>query len=1067
MPAENTSEIIASVPKHLRAFQLYNQSKLNSSLKDFSDEQKDVFHLVPYLIHTANPSDIGCPGKMKAPAGIKYFNWKKDIQKLFQKHFGKREKFDLKTTDNPPPIEFMSVMGSIGTIAYTTRSDFDYWCCINPDLSGSQRELLQEKFIKIEEWCQSELGVEIHFFMTTEKDLKENNFGSVTKESCGSALGKLLKEEYFRGSIHIAGRIPFWWVFPVGLKDDLYEDCMQVLYEQEHAYRYEFIDIGNIVDIPYSEFLGGGLWQINKGIDYAFKSTLKMALLLEYLDPDSEKELLATQLKRKVHANPDHLEFLDSYQLMIDRVLDYYQRNDDKNTMELLRKCFFLKIKPSVSRWWRSPNAPTKTSDAVMLNYCQKWFWILDEVRAIENFNIMNIQEAASLKSQIENFMLSSLKKIISISKNLDISHSMDPKDMSRMQNRLIAIFDSSRPKSDWFYPPFDKFIHHQSYTFRYIEESGQNSKWILYKGEHDLKSDFGRIEEKNQIKESKFLPHLILWLIHNQCIDGKSQLFIHLQDQRKFNANIKALAEHYNTGFGGPSIPSFDSGKFLESPKACQWIISINLIPSSYKPSIENDFSLTSIEEAETEMTDYEDEKNFQETFTDLINDLNDPITSTTGTDEPKENFQEIIPNVDTETVFINDEDSFFETETSWGTEEPTTLKNNKRELLFSHEDPLNAWENKVSLLYSAHVIEKNTWGEVEIKEYTGVNWLAKAYAQVLTLCLQNNIDPEKEIIHHIGRTEYDPLKLKKRYLDCIRQMFEVFVRKHKQGEHPIPVYFFRLGGATHSLLYISGKVRSLHFPSKENAMVATSLHCLENMNVHYDKGTPLGAFYQCALEQAKTGMVNIAFQMTRSKAHFIIIDEIGHTTVCSYDRGEFKSVLPRLIFSVLVCIKRVSQFNPDSPLHHSKERFNTIWIRKDKEHRTKIKNITGDCLQMVRPVIGELNNTSLTLSASCMRSFLMLHTYNGSTDFNDKNVDIHYQETLDTLIQNSQQHLSRSRQKYRAFLCDLNLESGTDTDLEIEDKHFLGHVASWLNVKFALENSLSKDMLARENPN
>ena len=46
-----------------------------------------------------------------------------------------------------------------------------------------------------------------------------NDFGGSEEDvdSSGSAQGKLLKEEFYRTAVFIAGHVPLWWVVPVGV----------------------------------------------------------------------------------------------------------------------------------------------------------------------------------------------------------------------------------------------------------------------------------------------------------------------------------------------------------------------------------------------------------------------------------------------------------------------------------------------------------------------------------------------------------------------------------------------------------------------------------------------------------------------------------------------------------------------------------------------------------------------------------------------------------------------------------------------------------------------------------
>ncbi|MBF0246115.1 MAG: class I adenylate cyclase, partial [Planctomycetes bacterium] len=155
---------------------------------------------------------------------------------------------------------------------------------------------------------------------------------------------------------------------------------LQPLMDANRRLQSDTVDIGNINAIPVGEFLGAGLWQINKGLGSPFKSALKMALLVAYAASEvGQSELLADIFKRQVQENPNDFDKLDSYRLMVDRVLGYFAGIGDWTTVTLLQRCLFLKLRPQVARWWNSQRAPERRRDRVMLEYCRHWGWTQEE----------------------------------------------------------------------------------------------------------------------------------------------------------------------------------------------------------------------------------------------------------------------------------------------------------------------------------------------------------------------------------------------------------------------------------------------------------------------------------------------------------------------------------------------------------------------------------------------------------------------------------------------------------------------------------------------------------------
>ena len=70
-------------------------------------------------------------------------------------------------------VESLVLMGSIGTIAQTDHSDFDYWVCVDgKKFSDESLNLLQQKLTAIESWAEANFGIEVHFFLSDIEKVK-------------------------------------------------------------------------------------------------------------------------------------------------------------------------------------------------------------------------------------------------------------------------------------------------------------------------------------------------------------------------------------------------------------------------------------------------------------------------------------------------------------------------------------------------------------------------------------------------------------------------------------------------------------------------------------------------------------------------------------------------------------------------------------------------------------------------------------------------------------------------------------------------------------------------------
>ncbi|MEE9275652.1 MAG: class I adenylate cyclase, partial [bacterium] len=301
---EETAEIRAMAVR-AEAFSAYNARKINTIISKLGPLDDEIFQMLPALVHLNLPELPGyIEDEDRVPTGIVNYRVEPDILRLIQKNFSGAKA----AAHTPPPmpgrgvIYSLAVMGSLATIAQTAKSDFDIWVCIEkPEFEEAKLEGLAEKLSAIEEWAEKKNHFECHFFITNISDARENRFGSSDTESAGSALGKLLKEEFFRTHTVLAGFPPFWDAVPPHISDEDYQRLRAAAADHYHLFDVSrFIDLGNAQRITMAEAFGAALWQLNKALGSPFKSAMKMALIEDYMDPESEPALLCDTLKETI-----------------------------------------------------------------------------------------------------------------------------------------------------------------------------------------------------------------------------------------------------------------------------------------------------------------------------------------------------------------------------------------------------------------------------------------------------------------------------------------------------------------------------------------------------------------------------------------------------------------------------------------------------------------------------------------------------------------------------------------------------------------------------------------------
>ena len=252
------------------------------------------------------------------------------------------ERFSVRRIPGDPDILGIYTIGSIGTISQTSRSDCDLWICFDrKHLDDKNIQYLNQKLNLIKGWLDERIKIPVYFFLTDVEDIRQCNFGNIDFESSGSTQKNVLKEEFYRTSILICGKIPFWWVAhdPAGPVD--YEELFAQNQKSDFG-EIDLIDLGDLQHVNQSEYYGAALWQLNKSLSHPLKSIIKMLLLKMSLESPQD-ELLCSKFRKLVLDSQEKDLPLDPSLFTMQEVLDYYSSRARQDYFEFIKKCFYLR----------------------------------------------------------------------------------------------------------------------------------------------------------------------------------------------------------------------------------------------------------------------------------------------------------------------------------------------------------------------------------------------------------------------------------------------------------------------------------------------------------------------------------------------------------------------------------------------------------------------------------------------------------------------------------------------------------------------------------------------------
>ncbi|TDJ60524.1 MAG: adenylate cyclase [Nitrospina sp.] len=557
----NTTDISSTLFNNRQLFIRYNKFKIHRILQTLSTLDGQVFTVIPRLLHA---NQKGLPGYIQedVPCGIHNFTLNAECrfasERLFPNIIIRRnEQFT-------PFIETVLLMGSTGSIAQSQKSDSDFTIFINKDsVPDDKLSLFQKKLQMIEEWTWKTYKLEIHFFINDIQEVKNNIFGESNTESTGSALAKLLKEEMYRTAVIPAGKIPFWWIFPVNTDDDQYEFLVrQIQSNQTLLNANDFLDIGNVDDISQGEFFGGSIWALIKSFKSPFKTLMKMGLLEEYMFNDTRSNLLCHEIKKKVFIGTPH-EQIDTYLNLFERVDKFFSKTKPDIEVDALRISFYLKVGTKVDR----QDLEEGSSDPykkVLIKLIRGWNWPEEKVLNLNSYLEWPMMEKVALGENINKILMSSYKNISEANSRLAEGESLiTERDTHLLGRKLFSFYRKTANKVENLFALVDGDTNEKELTFL-LQQSHTKGKheWYLIRGK--TLAFIEQIPEESIIKKASSLQFLIAFTCFNNLYNEDTALLLRAEHTLVNDIDLKNLLGELSSFLSQMNIADIANEKLL-----------------------------------------------------------------------------------------------------------------------------------------------------------------------------------------------------------------------------------------------------------------------------------------------------------------------------------------------------------------------------------------------------------------------------------------------------------------------------------------------------------------------
>lgn len=486
-----------------RRFMAINHDRLRRVHASLLDRQKIFLDLLPLLFHINHPM---LPGFLstRTPAGISDYSPTRrsiaagrELSQSFTYRRRAKRRFD---------IFAIYIMGSSGTIAYSSNSDFDIWVCVRPDLSPAQHKALRRKTEGIESWAAS-LDLEVHFFLMNDEGFRSGQLDNLSEEGSGTAQHHLLLDEFYRTGLLIAGRYPVWWLVPPEYESD-YDFYAAELRRKRFVGPNETVDFGGVAHMPAGEFFGATLWQLYKGVSSPYKSILKLLLMEAYAAEYPQVRMLSLIHKQLVHAGETRLDELDPYVAMCNRVQEYLAGISDEQRLQLARRCFYFKVRERMSRPDRRGNITWRRE--VMREMVSAWDWNQTYLLVLDSRPTWKIHRVLDERKTLVQALSHSYRMLSDFARQHPDNQTIDPAELNLLGRRLYTAFERKAGKIDIVNPGISGNLVEDRLSLHRISE--EQDGWLLYRG--DVRP--GNTKTHTPLKRGSSLLEVIAWCHFN-----------------------------------------------------------------------------------------------------------------------------------------------------------------------------------------------------------------------------------------------------------------------------------------------------------------------------------------------------------------------------------------------------------------------------------------------------------------------------------------------------------------------------------------------------------------------
>ncbi len=522
-----------------------NQLRLERASSSINEAFKHVYELLPVLLNYHHPM---LPGYIEGniPVGVCFFA--PNIQQI---HWLKQFKSYLfceltsQKINGELPITGIYSMGSTSSIGQNDVSDLDIWICHQSWLDQKERYLMQKKCTLIEQWASS-LGIDVTFFLIDENRFRNHTSGNLSDEDCGTTQHILLLDEFYRTAVRMAGKRLLWMMVPAE-EETNYDEYVLLLYTRGALTPNEWLDLGGLAELSAEEYFSASLLQLYKSVNSPYKAVLKSILLEAYSWEYPSGMLLAMEFKQYLHAGKIISYGLDAYCLMLERVTRYLTEIGDFKRLDLIRRCFYFKVREKLS----CKNNTSVINDSwrryVLSQLVTSWGWNIERLSILDKRNYWKIEQVRDAYNELLDTMMQSYRNLIHFARRNNLQMNPSPQDIGVLIRKLYATFEVLPGKVPLVNTQISTNLSESHLTFIYVPVGRTNRNgWYLYNKGPTIDTIIGH----QPIEYNHYISKLVAWTYFNGLLIEQSHIYIHNNRSQCDESKLHQFINDITTNF-------------------------------------------------------------------------------------------------------------------------------------------------------------------------------------------------------------------------------------------------------------------------------------------------------------------------------------------------------------------------------------------------------------------------------------------------------------------------------------------------------------------------------------